>query len=511
MSLTKVSYSMINGAVVNVLDFGASPSASTSQNTAAITAALATGNSVYIPEGTYNVAPVTTPVSGSEPNRTSAWVLSDNQTVFGDGPNSVLVWDNATVQCFFKVADATDVAIKNLRFDGGYSSIVVYPDSDGSVDGVVVENCYFDNLLIDVIGGNQLAINSDSKYAKNITVRGCKTSGPSVHSILFTNCYNAQAIGNTFMNVTSGYCVDASQGSRNVIISDNMAETCQYFCKVESSDVGAVNPTQWASHEVVIANNTAIDVDATGIFVNSVADHIIIEGNVMVGFSAHGIFLDQTSAYTYNGSVAVANNVLSAATGSTNAFGILDSLSNGTLPHVFTGNVIDEVLLGIQIARKNAVITGGSISADGSCIVLKVSAILDGVCITGVKMTGAGGLNCDGTGQPVKRITMTGCDITFTASGIYSQGAISQSIFADNTLNSSAPTLGGIVLESPTNCSVQNNTINMNTSSLNSITTATATTDCIFVGNISNRTFNINSPSVNTINSGNITTAAYVA
>lgn len=511
MPLTKVTFAMIDGEVANILDYGASPSATTLQNTAAITAALATGRSVYIPEGTYNVAPVTTPVSGSEPNRTSAWVLTDNQVVFGDGANSVLVWDNATVQCFFKVADAKDVALKNLRFDGGYSSIVVYPDTDGSVDGVLVENCYFDNLLIDFIGGNQLAINSNSKYAKNLVVRGCKTSGPAVHSILFTNCYNAQAIGNTFVDVTGGYCVDASQGSRNVIISDNVAENCKYFCKIESSDAGLVNPSQWASHEVIVANNTALDVDLTGIFVNTAADHIVIEGNSMFGFSTHGIFLDQVSAYTHNGSISVANNILSAAPASTNAIGILDSLSNGTLPHVFTGNVIDEVETGIKISRKNAVITGGSISAGASCIVLNVPSVLDGVCITGVKMKGEGGVNCDGTGQPVKRITVTGCDITFTSTGIYSQSAISQSIFNSNTLNSAAPTVGGIVLETPTNCSLQNNTINMNTVGLDSITTNTATTDCIFVGNICNRPFNINAPSGGVINSGNITNAAYVA
>lgn len=511
MALTKVSYSMIDGAPVNVIDYGASPNATTLENTAAITAALATGKSVYIPEGNYSVAPITTPVSGAEPNRTSAWVLSDNQTVFGDGPNSILTWDNATVQCFFKVKDAKDVALKNLRFDGGYSAIVVYPDSDGSVDGVAVENCYFDNLLIDVIGGNQLALNADSKYAKNIIVSGCKTSGPAVHSILFTNCYNAQALGNEFNNVNGGYCVDTSQGSRNVIIANNTADTCKYFCKVESSDVSATNPTKFASHEVVVANNTAINVSDYGIFLNGAADHISIIGNVMTGFSNYGVFLDQVVSYSHNGAVTVSANVLNANLDSVNSIGIYDALASGTQPHVFADNVIDNVLVGIKISRKNAVITGGSIFASSSCVVLNVPSILDGVCITGVKMTGATGLNCDGTGQTVKRITMTGCDITFTDSGIYSQSAISQSIFNSNTLNSTAPTIGGIVLQTPTNCSLQNNTINMNTVSLNSIVTSTATTDCIFVGNICNRTFNINAPSAGVINSGNITNAAYVS
>ena len=510
MSLTKVSYSMINGAPINVLDYGAKGDGTT-DDTAAFTAALATGKSVYVPQGTYKVAPVSTPVSPPETNRTSAWILTSGQTIYGDGVTSVLLWGSTTVQCFFKATTATNIALRDLKFDGGYSSIIVYPDSDGSVDGVTVSNCYFSNMLIDVIGGNQLALNPDSKYSKNILVQGCITSGPAVHSILFTNCYNAQAIGNRFNNVTGGYCIDTSQGSRNVVLADNVARTCKYFCKVESSDIYSYDPTKYSSHEVVISNNIASDIALYGMFINSAADHIVIEGNIMAGFSSQGIFLDQVNSYTHNGSISIANNVLTAGATSTNAIGILDSLATGTLPHVFTGNVIDRVETGIKITRKNAVITGGSISANSSAILLNVPSILDGVCINGVKMTSAIGINCNGTGQPVKRITVTGCDITFTSTGIYSQSSIYQSIFNSNTLNSSALTVGGIVLETPINCSVQQNTININTSTLNSISTATATTDCIFVGNISNRAFNIVAPSGGVINSGNITNAAYVA
>jgi len=58
MSLTKVSYSMITGAPVNVLDYGASTSASAAANTAAIQAAIdatPNGGEIFIPPGTYNV------------------------------------------------------------------------------------------------------------------------------------------------------------------------------------------------------------------------------------------------------------------------------------------------------------------------------------------------------------------------------------------------------------------------------------------------------------------------
>lgn len=72
MSLTKVSYSMIEGAVANVLDFGADPTGIASSQSA-FEQALATGRSVYIPKGTYLV--------------TGSLVLPEYSTMFGDGPN----------------------------------------------------------------------------------------------------------------------------------------------------------------------------------------------------------------------------------------------------------------------------------------------------------------------------------------------------------------------------------------------------------------------------------------
>lgn len=56
MSLTKVTYSMIQGAVANALDFGAGTTKSSTENAVAIQAALNSGaDAVYIPSGTYQV------------------------------------------------------------------------------------------------------------------------------------------------------------------------------------------------------------------------------------------------------------------------------------------------------------------------------------------------------------------------------------------------------------------------------------------------------------------------
>ena len=55
MSLTKATFSMIDGAPANVLDFGAIGNG-VADDTAAFNAAIATQRSVYVPAGTYNLA-----------------------------------------------------------------------------------------------------------------------------------------------------------------------------------------------------------------------------------------------------------------------------------------------------------------------------------------------------------------------------------------------------------------------------------------------------------------------
>lgn len=76
MSLTKVSYSMIDGAPVNIIDYGADASGNT-DSTAAIQAAINTGRPVYIPAGTFRVNSALT---------TSATTFA----MFGDSRDAVL-------------------------------------------------------------------------------------------------------------------------------------------------------------------------------------------------------------------------------------------------------------------------------------------------------------------------------------------------------------------------------------------------------------------------------------
>ena len=94
MALTKASYALISGTPYNILDYGASTSASGATNTAAIQAAVdaaynAGGGVVYIPYGVYPVAVVTSnPASGTA---AVAIVLKDNVHLnFADGAELAL-------------------------------------------------------------------------------------------------------------------------------------------------------------------------------------------------------------------------------------------------------------------------------------------------------------------------------------------------------------------------------------------------------------------------------------
>lgn len=83
MSLTKVTYSMINGSFVNVLDFGADPTGSVSSSSA-IQNAINTGYSVYIPAGSYLL---NTSLSFS----TSPAGYNKGIRIFGDGAHSTVL------------------------------------------------------------------------------------------------------------------------------------------------------------------------------------------------------------------------------------------------------------------------------------------------------------------------------------------------------------------------------------------------------------------------------------
>ena len=105
MSLTKVSYSMISGAPVNVLDYGATGNGSTDDTVAIQAAASAATNRVlYVPAGTYRLTsvitiPVTTSIQGEGIGKTNFVQATANTGAFKTASASLayLQWNGFTV------------------------------------------------------------------------------------------------------------------------------------------------------------------------------------------------------------------------------------------------------------------------------------------------------------------------------------------------------------------------------------------------------------------------------
>lgn len=118
MSLTKVSYSMITGAPVNVLDFGAVGYSTRAEalagvdSTAAITAALATGRPVVFPEGFFA--------------HTGGFVVGLQQHITGAGYKSVVTSTRGTTlvkksgTSIVFDCNNSDCVISNLSFDANF-------------------------------------------------------------------------------------------------------------------------------------------------------------------------------------------------------------------------------------------------------------------------------------------------------------------------------------------------------------------------------------------------------
>jgi hypothetical protein len=152
MALTKATYSMIEGAVVNVLDYGAVGNG-TADDTAAITAALATGASVYFPEGMYKTGPQTITTAG--------------QTLFGTGKKSVILASTAGVNLF--VVEADYVTFRDLRMNGAETDatnneFAIFTDAATPAQFLAVENVLFSGASAATGFNNAVKFDSGCDY-----------------------------------------------------------------------------------------------------------------------------------------------------------------------------------------------------------------------------------------------------------------------------------------------------------------------------------------------------------
>lgn len=293
MSLTKVSYSMIQGAPANVLDFGATGNGVTN-DTAAIQAAVNSGAAeVYFPKGTYIVTSVsitnpvrifglgtikkTTVIGTSMFNIDSDDVEVDGLTFHGASVDTLIPTTNSADNAIYVSGTSTplqytNIKIQNCTINGlaGFGIRIDYASNVWVLNNNISYCGYAGVTLLSVIHGivdsNKISnINSSAGslnwYGISITRDPTQTT---VNSARPTNCV---ITNNVVSNVSQWTGIDIHAAFKCVVDSNQV-----YYCKngmyAQYDDSSATY--KQPSEGVIFSNN-------------------IVEGNVAAATSALGI------------------------------------------------------------------------------------------------------------------------------------------------------------------------------------------------------------------------------
>jgi len=189
---------------VNVKSYGAVGDGTT-DDTVAIQAAVNASSGVFFPTGTYKV--------------TAAVTLNANNTVFGEGASSVILYTGtaATQGAFFvnsgsSSAYVDNITIADLKFLGQVASLgfseFVHLISLNGVRNCVVERCVIEGFRGDgiYIGSGDLA--GQERHNIDVTVRDCYING-----VNNDNRNGISIIDGTAINIDNNYFVNTTRSN----------------------------------------------------------------------------------------------------------------------------------------------------------------------------------------------------------------------------------------------------------------------------------------------------------
>ena len=222
MTLTKATYSMIEGAPINVLDYGAVGDG-VADDAAAITAAMAacpSGGTVFFPAGTYVVG--------------STLTIPKNDITLDGGGNSIILAKNATNFEYVLIGTSrVNVQVRNIRINankaGRSSGQNIRFMGAGFND---CTDCTFSNVYVEnargysSIPGVGLTLGGISVRCKieNCTAANCGDAGTNAADGYFTSGESNLIIGSLAVNCTdTGFVIESSNASG---ISGCIARSC---------------------------------------------------------------------------------------------------------------------------------------------------------------------------------------------------------------------------------------------------------------------------------------------
>jgi hypothetical protein len=322
MSLTKVTYSMIDGPSINVQDFGATGDGVTN-DTVSVQAAVAAseGKILVFPEGTYIVDNVLL-----APKSNSSWFLTPkaklkntpevtyvfiycenvvNWNLFGGGTIENSLVSSATENGYALIIESgcQNITIDNITFDGAMADCVIIGTA-----GTAPTNIHINNVVVTNARRNGLAITSGNNIQitnstfKNTSHSGYFTiqSGLDIEPNPATFVSNVLVSGCTFTGNDgcglSVYGFNGTVGSEVIsdisIINNTFDDNCKYGASVTSTLKGNLETVLTSRCSII--NNKLINLNKRGgIYCDENRD-TNVQGNSVVGTGVTGITAGNT-------------------------------------------------------------------------------------------------------------------------------------------------------------------------------------------------------------------------
>jgi hypothetical protein len=291
MALTKATYSMILGAAINVRDYGAVGDGSANDTAAiqaAFTAAIAAGNNIYYPPGTYKQGPVT--ITGAN----NFAILGQNAKINAFGDMSGASDDTTRTAVFNFAGTCSNVSFIGLIINGdavlankqrGIGYVYASPPTRSDI---VDDGCEFTNLLI------------------------CAVL-PGVNRARLTNNTVASTLGNAsgqglgFVTELAG----VTQPKDVIITDNNFFQTTRHAIYTNFVLGAVVANNTFREHAPAFAGGAS-----TGKFacVISRCTSVGVTGNVFIDCNDAALGLDQDATYAVS-DVSVCGNVFKNTNG----------------------------------------------------------------------------------------------------------------------------------------------------------------------------------------------------
>jgi hypothetical protein len=333
---------------VNVKEFGAVGDGVT-DDTAAFTNAIATGNNVYIPEGVYQIDP------SQSGTTTTGFSLASGQKILGSGSNTVLDIQIPTGRSsLFELTDVSWSEIGHFKILGNCSG--PFDETYTATDGLSAV-CRATSTVDWGVSNNEIHHIEATEFAGLLStpyyqagptdprfpqrewhIHNCKISYTTSHGVGGNFIHNSLIDNNEFRNM-GVLCVDFSTEGAYNIIQNNFCLVAPGFAKFQEHT--SFDPRNFHSHGKII-NNTAYGLhggassNVHGIKV--MGDHNEISGNVL--FSNTGAY----AGIQLDGDGIIINNDLHADsnTPSTGGIKILGGTYASLAPSVTVrGNRVD--------------------------------------------------------------------------------------------------------------------------------------------------------------------------